>query len=156
MIVRTWRLRQCDPGGTRSIDVSHTQYRVLDSRHNLAKLRVSGGSFGRKCGPNLSILSLVWMLCCLCQTALLTILHASGLLSFVFVCTMSRMQNTTGGYATCEKTRGSKMFEWFNASEVFGEIMVDYDYIECKLLCYVARNSLTSITPPHYNIMMVY
>ena len=41
------------------------------------------------------------------------------------------MQNTTGGWATCEKTRGSKLFEWFNASEVFGEIMVDYDYIEC-------------------------
>eukprot|EP00048_Salpingoeca_helianthica_P024240 m.30778 g.30778 ORF g.30778 m.30778 type:complete len:619 (+) comp9267_c0_seq1:326-2182(+) len=41
------------------------------------------------------------------------------------------MQNATGGYATCEKTRGSKLFELFNASEVFGEIMIDYDYVEC-------------------------
>ncbi|EGD81137.1 cycloartenol synthase [Salpingoeca rosetta] len=42
-----------------------------------------------------------------------------------------KMQNSTGGYATCEKTRGSHLFEWFNASEVFGEIMIDYDYVEC-------------------------
>mmetsp|Transcript_21636 Transcript_21636/g.60860 ORF Transcript_21636/g.60860 Transcript_21636/m.60860 type:complete len:774 (+) Transcript_21636:35-2356(+) len=42
-----------------------------------------------------------------------------------------RMQNPTGGYATCEKTRGSSYFEYFNASEVFGEIMIDYDYVEC-------------------------
>lgn len=28
------------------------------------------------------------------------------------------MQNATGGYATCEKTRGSHFFEYFNASEV--------------------------------------
>eukprot|EP00055_Hartaetosiga_balthica_P006445 m.20203 g.20203 ORF g.20203 m.20203 type:complete len:722 (-) comp5225_c0_seq1:126-2291(-) len=41
------------------------------------------------------------------------------------------MQNSTGGYATCEKTRGWHLFEWFNASEVFGEIMIDYDYVEC-------------------------
>ncbi|XP_063934662.1 lanosterol synthase-like isoform X2 [Zophobas morio] len=41
------------------------------------------------------------------------------------------MQNSTGGYATCEKTRGSKLFEYLNASEVFGDIMIDYDYVEC-------------------------
>ena len=28
------------------------------------------------------------------------------------------MQNNTGGYATCEKTRGWHFFEYFNASEV--------------------------------------
>lgn len=28
------------------------------------------------------------------------------------------MQNATGGYATCEKTRGWHFMEWFNASEV--------------------------------------
>ena len=42
------------------------------------------------------------------------------------------MQNDTGGYATCEKTRGWHFFEYFNASEVFGEIMIDYDYVECS------------------------
>eukprot|EP00124_Ichthyophonus_hoferi_P001250 Ihof_evm17s60 gene=Ihof_evmTU17s60 len=41
------------------------------------------------------------------------------------------MQNPTGGYATIEKTRGTRRFEWFNASEVFGDIMIDYDYVEC-------------------------
>jgi squalene cyclase len=39
--------------------------------------------------------------------------------------------HSTGGYATCEETRGWHFFEWFNASEVFGEIMIDYDYVEC-------------------------
>ncbi len=62
------------------------------------------------------------------------------------------MQNSTGGwavvsrvlvntrmptctparrYSTCEENRGWAFFEWFNASEVFGEIMIDYDYVEC-------------------------
>ena len=34
------------------------------------------------------------------------------------------MQNGTGGYATCERRRAGRYMEWFNASEVFGEIMV--------------------------------
>eukprot|EP00043_Microstomoeca_roanoka_P008241 m.79510 g.79510 ORF g.79510 m.79510 type:complete len:723 (-) comp14159_c0_seq1:213-2381(-) len=50
---------------------------------------------------------------------------------FAAVDMLLKMQNSTGGYATCEKTRGSPLFEWFNASEVFGEIMIDYDYVEC-------------------------
>lgn len=36
-----------------------------------------------------------------------------------------------GGWATYEKTRGWGWFEKFNPSEVFGDIMIDYCYVEC-------------------------
>ena len=41
------------------------------------------------------------------------------------------MQNTDGGWATYENTRGGGWFELMNPSEVFGEIMIDYSYVEC-------------------------
>lgn len=41
------------------------------------------------------------------------------------------MQNPSGGCASYEPTRGSELLEWLNAAEVFGRIMVEYDYPEC-------------------------
>ncbi|KAI9094363.1 terpene synthase [Phlyctochytrium arcticum] len=41
------------------------------------------------------------------------------------------MQNSSGGFGTYELTRGSKLLEWINPAEVFGDIMVEYDYPEC-------------------------
>eukprot|EP00040_Diaphanoeca_grandis_P034707 m.216523 g.216523 ORF g.216523 m.216523 type:complete len:721 (-) comp33210_c0_seq1:416-2578(-) len=59
------------------------------------------------------------------------------------------MQNDTGGYATCEKTRGWHFFEYFNASEVFGEIMIDYDYIECTSSALQALCLFAHMYPNH-------
>jgi len=41
-------------------------------------------------------------------------------------------QNADGGWATYENTRGGKWYEMLNPSEVFGDIMIDYSYIECS------------------------
>ena len=42
------------------------------------------------------------------------------------------MQNKhSGGFASYEPQRGSELLEWLNAAEVFGRIMVEYDYPEC-------------------------
>jgi lanosterol synthase len=41
------------------------------------------------------------------------------------------MQNKSGGCASYEPTRGSVYLEWLNAAEVFGRIMIEYDYPEC-------------------------
>ncbi|KAI2487984.1 Terpene cyclase/mutase family member [Pyrenophora tritici-repentis] len=41
------------------------------------------------------------------------------------------MQNASGGVATYEPTRGSELLEHLNAAEVFGRIMIEYDYPEC-------------------------
>jgi lanosterol synthase len=42
------------------------------------------------------------------------------------------MQNAhSGGFASYEPQRGSELLEWLNAAEVFGRIMVEYDYPEC-------------------------
>ena len=45
--------------------------------------------------------------------------------------TLLTMQNVSGGFASYELTRGSEYMEHLNAAEVFGRIMVEYDYPEC-------------------------
>jgi squalene/oxidosqualene cyclase-like protein len=44
-------------------------------------------------------------------------------------------QNDDGGWATYERQRGGSWLELFNPSQVFGEIMVDYSYVECTSAC---------------------
>ncbi len=44
-------------------------------------------------------------------------------------------QNDDGGWATYERTRGSRWLEALNPSDVFGEIMIDYSYVECTSAC---------------------
>ena len=46
--------------------------------------------------------------------------------------TLLTMQNASGGFASYEPQRGSEYMEWLNAAEVFGRIMVEYDYPECS------------------------
>jgi len=44
-------------------------------------------------------------------------------------------QNEDGGWATYERTRGSAWLELLNPSGVFGDIMIDYSYVECTSAC---------------------
>jgi squalene/oxidosqualene cyclase-like protein len=44
---------------------------------------------------------------------------------------MLSYQNEDGGWATYEKQRGGAWLEQLNPSQVFGDIMVDYSYVEC-------------------------
>ena len=44
-------------------------------------------------------------------------------------------QNDDGGWATYEKQRGGAWLEALNPSQVFGNIMVDYSYVECTSAC---------------------
>ncbi|XP_045357025.1 lanosterol synthase isoform X1 [Leopardus geoffroyi] len=41
------------------------------------------------------------------------------------------MRNPDGGFATYETKRGGYLLELLNPSEVFGDIMIDYTYVEC-------------------------
>jgi squalene/oxidosqualene cyclase-like protein len=45
------------------------------------------------------------------------------------------LQNRDGGWATYEKQRGGGWLESLNPSQVFGDIMVDYSYVECTSAC---------------------
>ncbi len=44
-------------------------------------------------------------------------------------------QNKDGGWASYEKARAPKWIEVFNPAEVFGNIMIDYSYVECSSAC---------------------
>lgn len=48
------------------------------------------------------------------------------------------LQNPSGGFSTYERSRGSELLEYLNAAEVFGRIMVEYDYPECTTACVTA------------------
>lgn len=41
------------------------------------------------------------------------------------------MQNPSGGFASYERINGPGVLEWINPAEVFGGIMIEYDYPEC-------------------------
>ncbi|KAF7308670.1 Terpene cyclase/mutase family member [Mycena chlorophos] len=41
------------------------------------------------------------------------------------------LQNSNGGFASYEPIRGPHWLEWLNPAEVFGNIMIEYNYPEC-------------------------
>ncbi len=63
--------------------------------------------------------------------------------------TLLTMQNPSGGFASYEPTRGSEYLEFLNAAEVFGRIMIEYDYPECTTAV-VTAYSLFSEYYPNY------
>lgn len=59
------------------------------------------------------------------------------------------MQNKSGGVSSYEPARGSEYLEYLNAAEVFGGIMVEYDYPECTTSCVTALSQFHEIYPDY-------
>jgi len=59
------------------------------------------------------------------------------------------MQNASGGCASYEPTRGSELLEHFNAAEVFGRIMIEYDYPECTTAVVTALHMFSQYYPTY-------
>ncbi|XP_058379294.1 lanosterol synthase isoform X1 [Diceros bicornis minor] len=57
--------------------------------------------------------------------------HVPGEQLFDAVAVLLNMRNPDGGFATYETKRGGRLLELLNPSEVFGDIMIDYTYVEC-------------------------
>lgn len=58
-------------------------------------------------------------------------------------------QNRDGGWATYENTRGFRWYEALNPSETFGDIMIDYSYVECSCSCLGALHAFVKRYPNH-------
>jgi lanosterol synthase len=58
-------------------------------------------------------------------------------------------QNSTNGCASYETRRGSEYMEYLNAAEVFGRIMVEYDYPECTTACVTALTLFRKFYPDY-------
>jgi len=58
-------------------------------------------------------------------------------------------QNADGGWATYENNRGYGFYEWMNPSEVFGDIMIDYSYVECSSASMTALAAFHRHFPTH-------
>lgn len=56
-------------------------------------------------------------------------------------------QNEDGGWATYENNRGYGWYESLNPSEAFGDIMIDYSYVECSMACLTALHEFQDRFP---------
>ena len=56
-------------------------------------------------------------------------------------------QNEDGGFATYENNRGYGWYESLNPSEVFGDIMIDYSYVECSMASLTALVDFAAAFP---------
>lgn len=63
--------------------------------------------------------------------------------------TLLTMPNASGGFASYEPQRGSEYMEYLNAAEVFGKIMVEYDYPECSTAVVTALQLFSSYYPDY-------
>ncbi|KAJ0424939.1 terpenoid cyclases/protein prenyltransferase alpha-alpha toroid [Aspergillus carlsbadensis] len=68
---------------------------------------------------------------------------------FEAVDTLLTYQNQSGGCASYEPTRGSRYLEMLNAAEVFGGIMVEYDYPECTTAVLTAISLFSKYWPDY-------
>jgi cycloartenol synthase len=58
-------------------------------------------------------------------------------------------QNYDGGWATYELSRGPEWLELLNPSETFGDIMIDYSYVECSSSSITALTAFRKLYPTH-------
>jgi len=58
-------------------------------------------------------------------------------------------QNADGGWATYENCRGWKWYELLNPVESFGDIMIDYSYVECSSSAIQALSEFAKQFPGH-------
>ncbi|KAI0465954.1 terpenoid cyclases/protein prenyltransferase alpha-alpha toroid [Xylaria cf. heliscus] len=68
---------------------------------------------------------------------------------FDAVDTILTYQNKSGACSSYEPTRGSEKMEVLNAAEVFGKIMVEYDYVECTTAVVTALSLFKKYWPDH-------
>lgn len=58
-------------------------------------------------------------------------------------------QNSNGGWPTYELQRSFAAIELLNPAETFGDIMVDYSYVECSSACITALAAFRKRVPGH-------
>ncbi|XP_062093891.1 cycloartenol synthase-like [Humulus lupulus] len=59
------------------------------------------------------------------------------------------LQNGDGGFATYELTRSYHWLELINPAETFGDIVIDYPYVECTSAAIQALTSFRKLYPGH-------
>eukprot|EP00262_Sarcandra_glabra_P020791 TRINITY_DN8448_c0_g2_i1.p1 TRINITY_DN8448_c0_g2~~TRINITY_DN8448_c0_g2_i1.p1 ORF type:complete len:765 (-),score=88.17 TRINITY_DN8448_c0_g2_i1:211-2505(-) len=59
------------------------------------------------------------------------------------------LQNSNGGFATYELTRSYAWLELINPAETFGDIMIDYQYVECTSAAIQGLKTFKKLYPEH-------
>lgn len=55
------------------------------------------------------------------------------------------MQNCDGRFSSFEKIREPSYLEWINSAEIFGNIMIEYNYPKCTSSALTALNTFIQI-----------
>ncbi|XP_057968979.1 cycloartenol synthase-like isoform X3 [Malania oleifera] len=74
-------------------------------------------------------------------------LETKGLYDAVNV--LLSLQNDDGGFASYELTRSYRWLELINPAETFGDIVIDYPYVECTSAAIQALTSFKKLHPQH-------
>ncbi|XP_040375086.1 cycloartenol synthase [Rosa chinensis] len=61
------------------------------------------------------------------------------------------LQNSNGGFASYELTRSYAWLEMINPAETFGDIIIDYQYVECTSAAVEGLNAFMKLYPGHRN-----
>ncbi|KAK3005794.1 hypothetical protein RJ639_017600, partial [Escallonia herrerae] len=64
-------------------------------------------------------------------------------------CTAEGLKNSDGGFATYELTRSYRWLELINPAETFGDIVIDYPYVECTSAAIQALTAFKKLYPGH-------
>ncbi|KAK9931606.1 hypothetical protein M0R45_018878 [Rubus argutus] len=59
------------------------------------------------------------------------------------------LQNSNGGFASYELTRSYAWLEMINPTETFGDVMIDYQYVECTSSAIECLKSFMKLYPQH-------
>ncbi|XP_061990167.1 cycloartenol synthase-like isoform X1 [Rosa rugosa] len=59
------------------------------------------------------------------------------------------LQNSNGGFASYELTRSYAWLEMINPAETFGDIVIDYQYVECTSAAVEGLNAFMKLYPGH-------
>ncbi|KAK9931603.1 hypothetical protein M0R45_018875 [Rubus argutus] len=59
------------------------------------------------------------------------------------------LQNSNGGFASYELTRSFAWLEMINPTETFGDVMIDYQYVECTSSAIECLKSFMKLYPQH-------
>ncbi|GER29961.1 cycloartenol Synthase [Striga asiatica] len=62
------------------------------------------------------------------------------------------LQNVEGGFATYELTRSYSWLELINPAETFGDIVIDYPYVECTSAAIQALTAFKKLYPGHRKV----
>jgi squalene cyclase len=159
-----WPISDCTAEGLKSVLLVHSMKPLcmLEEVSTAAEADADGAAHAKRCaqdydkmlavasagGRGADSAAIEAKACMAVSVEALTVVRMEGAVEVLLA-----LQNNEGGWATYENTRGYGWYEELNPSEVFGDIMIDYCYIECSMASLSALVAFAQAHPRHTRVM---